>query len=86
MTMTDTTGPGDSKAPAHDKKMARRFLAGFDPGSTGFTFQFLRDCGGRRAEISNGTLDEVWPKVLVFERTVRPRGRVVTEVRVERSS
>lgn len=85
MTMADTMGPGDSKAPAHDEEMARRFLAGLDPNATRFTFQFFSDCAAGRAELFHRTLDEVWPKVLVFERTVRrPRRHVVTEVRVER--
>jgi hypothetical protein len=57
MTMTDTMGPGHSEAPAHNKKMARRFLAGFDPGAARFTFQFLRDCGGRRAEKRSSCLN-----------------------------
>jgi hypothetical protein len=55
--------PGDAKAPAHDEEMARRFLAGLDPGATKFTFQLFSDCGGRHAEIFHGTLDDVWPKV-----------------------
>jgi hypothetical protein len=82
MTMTDSTV--NSTPVAHDKEMARKFLAGLDPNATRFTFQFFSDCGTGRAQIFHGTLDEVWPKVLVFERTVRrPRRHMVTESRFE---
>ena len=62
MTMTDFAV--NSTLLAHDKEMARRFLAGLDANASRFTFQFFSDSGGRHAEIFHGTLDEVWPKVL----------------------
>ena len=59
--------------PAHDKEMARRFLAGLDPNATKFTFQFFNDrIKGRDANIFNGSLDEAWPKIL--ERNTPNRG------------
>lgn len=85
MTVTDAMGPGDPKAspvnstpPAHDKEMARKFLAGLDPNATRFTFQFFRDCGAGRAEIFHGTLDEVWPKVLALNTPQQGAGVFVT--------
>jgi hypothetical protein len=67
-------GPGDAKAPAHDKEIARRFLAGLDPRATKFTFQLFSDCGGGRAQIFHGALDEVWPKVLALNTPQRGVG------------
>src|SRR5436305_4508059 len=78
MTMTDTMGPGDSKAPAHGKEMARRFLAGLDPNATLFTFQLFCDCAGRYAEIFHGTLDELWPRVLALNTPEHGVGVFVT--------
>lgn len=64
--------------PIHDKEMARRFLTTLDPNATRFTFQFFSDCGGRRAEIFHGTLDEVWPKVLALNAPQQGVGIFVT--------
>ena len=44
--------------PAHDKDMARDFLAVLDPNATKFTFQLFKDGAGTYAEIFHGTLDE----------------------------
>ena len=76
MTMTDSTV--NSTPVAHDKEMARKFLAGLDPNATRFTFQLFSDCGGRRAEIFHGTLDEVWPKVLALNTSQQGVGVFVT--------
>jgi hypothetical protein len=63
---------------AHDKDMARAFLAGLDPNATKFTFQFLSDSGKRYSEIVHGTLDEIWPKVQALNTTERGVGVFVT--------
>ena len=80
MTMTDGMSSEEPKAlpPAHDKEMARRFLAGLDPNATRFTFQFFSDCGDRRAQIFHGTFDEVWPKVVVLNTPQSGVGAFVT--------
>jgi hypothetical protein len=65
-------------APAHDKDMAKRFLAALDPNATKFTFQLFSDCGERYAEILHGTLDEVWAKVQAFNTLQRRAGIFVT--------
>jgi hypothetical protein len=87
MTTTGAVGPGDPAAfvsavnatlPAHDKEMARRFLAGLDPNATRFTFQFFYDRGSGRAQIIHGTLDEVWPKVLALNTPQQGVGVFVT--------
>lgn len=49
---------------AHDKDMARDFLAALDLKASKFTFQFFSDRrDGRHADVFHGTLDEVSPKV-----------------------
>jgi hypothetical protein len=65
-------------APAHDKGMAAKFLAGLDPNATRFTFQFFSDGPKRYAEVLNGTLDEVWPKVQEHNTPERLIGAFVT--------
>ena len=65
-------------APKHDKEMARRFLAGLDPNSTRFTFQFFNDRGSGGAQIIHGTLDELWPKVLALNTPQQGVGVFVT--------
>jgi len=65
-------------AAAHDREMARRFLAGLDPNATKFTFQFFGDCAGRYAEIFHGTLEKVWPKVLTLNTPRQGVGVFVT--------
>ena len=64
--------------PAHDREMARAFLAGLDPNATRFTFQFFSDGSGSGAQIFHGTLDEVWPKVLALNTLQRGLGVFVT--------
>src|ERR1035437_1380473 len=64
--------------PAHDKDMARDFLAGLDPSASRFTFQFFSDGVGGHAEIFHGTLDEVWPKVQSLNTPQRHVGVFVT--------
>jgi hypothetical protein len=64
--------------PAHDKDMARDFLAGLDPNAGRFTFQFFSDGAGGHAEIFHGTLDEVWPKVQSLNTPQRHVGVFVT--------
>jgi hypothetical protein len=64
--------------PAHDKEMARRFLAGLDPNATKFTFQFFSDSAAGHAQIFHGTLDEVWPKVLALNTPQQGVGVFVT--------
>ena len=63
---------------AHDKDMARNFLAGLDPSASRFTFQFFSDGAGGHAEIFHGTLDEVWPKVHALNTPQRHVGVFVT--------
>jgi len=67
-----------STTPVHDKDMARDFLAGLDPGSHKFTFQFFSDGQGKHAEIFHGTLDEVWPQVQELNTPERGVGVFVT--------
>jgi hypothetical protein len=64
--------------PAHDKDMAKRFLAALDPNASRFTFQFFNDHGGGYAEILHGTLDEVWPKIQALNIPGRGIGAFVT--------
>ena len=64
--------------PAHDKDMARDFLAVLDPNASKFTFQFFGDGAGTYAEISHGTLDEVWSKVQALNTPERGVGVFVT--------
>ena len=45
------------------RKWREGFSPALDPNADRFTFQLFSDCGGRHAEIFDGTLDEVWPKV-----------------------
>jgi hypothetical protein len=68
----------NSTPPAHDKEMARRFLAGLDPNATRFTFQFLSDCGTGPAQVFHGTLDELWSQVLVLNTPQQGVGVFVT--------
>ena len=65
-------------AAAHDREMARRFLAGLDPNATRFTFQFFGDGAGTHAEIFHSTLDEVWPRVLALNTQQQGVGVFVT--------
>ena len=65
-------------APKHDKTMASRFLAGLDPNTTRFTFQFFSDGAGGHAQIFHGSLDELWPKVLTLNTPQRGVGVFVT--------
>jgi hypothetical protein len=67
-----------SAAPAHDKEMAREFLAGLDPTAGKFTFQFFGDGADRHAEIFHGTLDEVWSKVQALNTPEHQAGVFVT--------
>ena len=73
---------GDSAAntatPKHDKEMARRFLAGLDPNASRFTFQLFSDSAAGRPEIFHGSLDELWPKVLMLNTPQRGVGVFVT--------
>src|SRR5262249_22866356 len=64
--------------PVHDKSMARDFLAGLDPRSHKFTFQFFSDRQGKHPEIFHGTLDEVWPQVQELNTPERGIGVFVT--------
>ncbi len=64
--------------PAHDKDMAKDFLAGLDPSASKFTFQFFSDRADRYAEIFHGTIDEVWPKVQTLNTPQRDVGVIVT--------
>ena len=64
--------------PAHDKNMARDFLACLDPNASKFTFQFFGDRVTASAEIFHGTLDEVWPKVQALNTPTRRCGAFVT--------
>jgi hypothetical protein len=70
------TGP--SHMPAHDKDMAREFLAVLDPNATRFTFQFFSDGDDAYAEIFHGTLDAVWQKVHALNTPERGVGVFVT--------
>lgn len=70
------TGP--SHMPAHDKDMAREFLAVLDPNASNFTFQFFNDGANGYAKIFHGTLDEVWPKVQALNTPQRGIGVFVT--------
>jgi hypothetical protein len=85
----NTAEPGGSNAPpggtatnvatpAHDKDMAKMFLAALDPNASRFTFQFFNDHEGGYAEIVHGTLDEVWPKVQALNTRSRGVGVFVT--------
>jgi hypothetical protein len=74
---SDVTSPGQT-TPAHDKDMARDFLAVLDPNATRFTFQFFSDGDDAYAEIFHGTLDEVWPKVHALNTPQRGVGVFVT--------
>jgi hypothetical protein len=87
MNTTGAVNPGDPEAfvstvnatlPAHDKEMARRFLAALDPNATRFTFQFFNDRGSGRAQITHGTLDDVWSKVLALNTPRQGVGVFVT--------
>ena len=73
---------GDSAAntatPKHDKEMARRFLAGLDPNASRFTFQLFSDGAAGHPEIFHGSLDELWPKVLMLNTPQRGVGVFVT--------
>jgi hypothetical protein len=66
------------------RRTTRKWREGFSPASNAdrFTFQFFGDSGSGRAQIFHGTLDEVWPKVLMLNG--RHRRLVVTELRLER--
>ncbi len=64
--------------PKRDKAMASRFLAGLNPNATRFTFQFFSDSGDKYAQIFHGTLDEVWPKVMMWNTPQRGVGVFVT--------
>ena len=75
---TAQAAPTPAAVPAHDKEMARRFLAALDPNATEFTFQFFADSGNKYAEIFHGTLDEVWPKVLALKTPRCGAGAYVT--------
>ena len=75
---TAQAAPAPTPVPAHDKEMARRFLAALDPNATKFTFQFFADSGNKYAEIFHGTLDEVWPKVLALNTPQCGAGAYVT--------
>jgi Virulence-associated protein E len=72
------TNDNTSATPAHDKDMARGFLARLDPDASKFTFQFFGDGAGTKAEIVHGTLDEVWPKVQALNTPARRCGAFVT--------
>jgi hypothetical protein len=75
----DTRPPQQRPAiPAHDKAMAARFLAGLDPNATKFTFQFFADSGNSHPQVFHGTLDEVWPKVLMCNTPQYGAGAYVT--------
>ena len=63
---------------AHEKDMARDFLAGLDPKASRFTFQFFSDRAGGYAEVFHGTLDELWPKVQALNTPQRGVGVFVT--------
>jgi hypothetical protein len=65
-------------APTHDKVNAAEFLKTLDPTAQRFTFQFLSDGDDSYAEVSHGTVDEVWRKVLVLNTTERRVGVFVT--------
>jgi hypothetical protein len=69
-----------SEQPTHDKAMAADFLAGLDRNAKRFTFQFFSDDKNNKgyAEIFHGTLDEVWPKILVLNTPQRRIGVFVT--------
>src|SRR5262249_14104894 len=64
----------------HDKVMAADYLANLDPNATRFTFQFFSDDKKNKgyAEIFHGTLDEVWPKILMLNTPQRCIGVFVT--------
>ena len=64
--------------PKHDKAMASRFLAGLNPNASRFTFQFFSDGAGDYAQIFHGSLDELWPKVLMLNTPQRGVGVFVT--------
>jgi len=68
----------NSATPKHDKAMASRFLAGLDPTASRFTFQFFSDGAGGHAQIFHGSLDEVWPKVLMLNTPQQSVGVFVT--------
>ena len=81
MTTTGTDDPAlaqDNVGPAHDKEMARRFLAGLDPNATRFTFQFFNDRGSGRAQFIHGTVADVWPTVLALNTPQQGIGVFVT--------
>ncbi len=61
-----------------DKDMAKDFLAYLDPNATRFTFQFIGDGSGGRAEIFHGTLDEAWSRVRTLNTPERQIGVFVT--------
>jgi RecA-family ATPase len=63
---------------AHDREMARDFLACLDPNAGKFTFQLFGDGDDRYAEIFHGTLDELWPKVQTLNTLHRRVGVFVT--------
>jgi hypothetical protein len=64
--------------PAHDKEMAREFLAALDPVADRFTFQLFGDGAHKHAEIFHGTIDEVWSKVEALNRPQEQMGVFVT--------
>jgi DNA polymerase I-like protein with 3'-5' exonuclease and polymerase domains len=52
--------------PAHDKLMAKAFLAAHEPNTEKFIFRFRSDDGGNCNELAPGTVEEIWPIVLDF--------------------
>src|SRR5437899_2075901 len=77
--MTSTSAPAQSVvAPVHDKRMAARYLAGLDPVSDRFTFQFFADCGDGKPEIFHGTLEDVWPKITACNTAEGGHGVFIT--------
>ena len=63
---------------AHDRDIARDFLAALDTNATRFTFQFFSDSGSGHAQIFHGTLEELWPTVLKLNTPHRGVGVFVT--------
>ncbi|MGP0084538.1 MAG: AAA family ATPase [Steroidobacteraceae bacterium] len=71
-------GAANLATPKHDKTMASRFLAGLDPNASKFTFQLFSDGAGDYRQIFQGSLDELWPKVLMLNTPQRGVGVFVT--------
>jgi hypothetical protein len=79
-----TNSSAASQTPAHDKEMARKFLAGLDPNASRFTFQFFSDFGADWRRFSKALCTSCGDGTGVERGVRRRRRRVGMEFRVER--